>query len=61
MDNKVEKFVKSCNDCNVFVDKKTKEPIKPHRVSERCWETVTVDIFGPMPSSKHVVVVQDLA
>ena len=61
MDKKVEEFVKSCSDCNVFVDKKTKEPIKPHRVPERCWETVAVDLFGPMPSSKHVVVVQDLA
>ncbi|CAB3984514.1 Retrovirus-related Pol poly from transposon [Paramuricea clavata] len=61
MDKKVEEFVKSCSDCNVFVDKKTKEPIKPHRVPEKCWETVAVDLFGPMPSSKHVVVVQDLA
>ena len=24
------------------------------------WETVTVDLFGPMPSSRHVVVVQDI-
>jgi hypothetical protein len=61
MDKKVEEFVKSCSACNVFVDKKTKEPIKPHRVPEKCWETVAVDLFGPMPSSKHVVVVQDLA
>ncbi|CAB4037290.1 Retrovirus-related Pol poly from transposon [Paramuricea clavata] len=61
MDKKVEEFVKSCSNCNVFVDKKTKEPIKPHRVPEKCWETVVVDLFGPMPSSKHVVAVQDLA
>ena len=27
----------------------------------RCWEKVAVDLFGPMPSSKHIVVVQDLA
>ena len=61
MDKKVEEFVKSCSDCNVFVDKKTKEPIKPHQVPEKCWETVAADLYGPMPSSKHVVVVQDLA
>ena len=24
------------------------------------WEVVAVDLFGPMPSSNHVVVVQDL-
>ena len=26
----------------------------------KCWETVAVDLFGPMPSSRHVVIVQDL-
>ena len=28
---------------------------------KNCWETVAVDLFGPMPSLKHVVVAQDLA
>ncbi len=27
-------------------------------MSEKCWETVAADLYGPMPSSKHVVVVQ---
>ncbi|MEM7375842.1 MAG: DDE-type integrase/transposase/recombinase, partial [Bacteroidota bacterium] len=60
MYNKVKDFVNSCNDCALFVDKKTKEPITSHKVPENSWETVAVDLFGPMPSSKHVVVVQDL-
>ena len=57
--DKVKTFVRQCG-CSNFVDKKTKEPIKPHKVPQKCWETVSVDLFGPMPSSKHVVVVQDL-
>ena len=57
----VEKFVKECPDCSLFVAKKTKEPITHHRVPRRCWDTVAVDLFGPMPSSKHIVVVHDLA
>jgi hypothetical protein len=61
MSKKIEEFVKSCNHCSMFIDKKTKEPIKPHRVPDKCWDTVSVDLFGPMPTSKHVVVVQDLA
>lgn len=60
MNKKVEQFVNSCDGCAMFIDKKTKEPIKSHRVPEKCWDTVAVDLFGPMPSSKHVVVVQDL-
>ena len=46
---------------NVFRDKKTKEPIVPHKVPAECWENVAVDLFGLMPSSKHIVVVQDMA
>ncbi|CAB3982296.1 hypothetical protein LOTGIDRAFT_156980 [Paramuricea clavata] len=45
----------------MFSDKKTSEPIKAHEVPRKCWETVAVDLFGPMPPSKHIVVVQDLA
>ena len=57
---KVQEFVLSCSDCASFVEKKTKEPIQPHKVPETAWEAVSVDLFGPMPSSRHVVVVQDI-
>ena len=60
MDKKVKEFVQKCDNCNSFVNKKTMEPLKPHKVPEKCWEKVAVDLFGPMPSSRHVVVVQDL-
>ena len=60
MKQKVESFVKKCGDCGVYVDKKTSEPLKHHKVPENNWEVVAVDLFGPMPSSRHVVVVQDL-
>ena len=61
MDQEVEKLVGQCIDCGSNVDKKTKEPIKPHKVPLHNWEKVSVDLYGPMPSSKHIVVVQDLA
>ena len=49
-----------CIDCQTFSTKKISEPIQPHKVPSRCWEKVAVDLFSPMPSSHHVVVVQDL-
>ena len=61
MQKKVKDYIKKCLSCNSFTDKKISEPIKAHEVPSKCWETVAVDLFGPMPSSKHVVVVQDLA
>ena len=57
----VEKFVRECPSCSMFVKKTVKETITHHKVPEHCWETVAVDLYGPMPSSKHVVVVHDLA
>ena len=35
--------------------------MKHHQVPPKWWESVAVDLFDPMPSSKNVVVVQDLA
>jgi len=43
---------------SAFTDKKTNASVRPHQVPDK---QVSVDLFGPMPSSKHVVVVQDLA
>ena len=36
------------------------EPIQSHKVHSKCWEQVSVDLFGSMPSSHHIVVVQDM-
>ena len=61
MKGKVEVFVKSCMACMMFSNKKTTEPIHHHHVPDKCWDTVAVDLFGPMPDKNHVIVVQDLA
>lgn len=47
--------------CLAFSTKKTAEQIFPHAFPSKYWEDVTVDLFGPVFSSKHVVVFQDLS
>ena len=61
MKKKVEILVQNCVQCMMFSNKKTSEPIQSHKVPDKCWDTVAVDLFGPMPDKNHVVVVQDLA
>ena len=61
MNMKVDQFVKGCKDCQLFTDKRTTEPIRQHSVPSRSWKKVAVDLFWPLPSSNHAVVVQDLA
>lgn len=58
---KVKSFVQTCQQCSIFTDKKTQHTLQHHQVPSKCWEAVAVDLFEPMPSSKHIVVVQDLA
>ena len=60
MDEKVAKFVSQCKMCQMFTDKRVVEPIKAHKIPSKCWEKVSVDLYGPMPSKNHIVVVQDL-
>ena len=60
MQSKVIEFVNSCNDCRAFVDKKTREPIQQHKVPSKNWEIVAANLYGSMPSSNHVAVVQDV-
>ena len=45
----------------MFTQKTTRHPIEPNSIPEKCWEETSVDLFGPLPSSHHVLVVQDLA
>ena len=47
MFQKTQKFLQNCEPCLIFNKKKTKEPITPHYVPTKCWEKVSVDLFGP--------------
>ena len=46
---KVETFIQNCRDCQIFTNKKV------------FFHPMNIDLFGPMPSPKYLVVVQDLA
>ena len=61
MDSKISNLTTNCLPCNTHSSKKTSEPQHHHPVPEKCWDTVAVDLFGPVPSKNHVVVVQDLS
>ena len=45
----------------MFLNKIYEHPTKPNKVSERCWEETSVDLYGPLPSQNHTVVIQALS
>ena len=61
LDIKVTKYIRDCSYCQMFIQKTLRHPIKPNSVPEKCWEETSVDLFGPLPSSHHALVVQGLA
>ena len=44
----------------MFSNKVFRHPIEPNKVPGKCWEETSVDLFGPLPSQNHIVVIQDL-
>ena len=59
MDKHVEEYVAKCKECTIFTNKRTKDCIHPLTTDQEPWENVNIDLFGPMPDSKHVLVVTD--
>ena len=59
LNEEAERLVKNCNECLLFSPKYTKEPIASQKVPEKAWSKVSIDLFGPMPNKRHVLVVTD--
>ena len=60
MQKKASAFI-NCLDCAAFIKKKKTEPLLSHDAPKKIWKTVAIDLLGPMPTSNHVILVQDLS
>ena len=56
----VKEKVSTSDTCQRFTSKTTKEPVAAQKTSGVGWEEVSIDLFGPLPNKKHVLVVQDI-
>ena len=58
---RVEEFVKACQPCTLFTNKHSKDMLQPldNQGNNDNWKHVHVDLFGPMPDKKHVLVAID--
>lgn len=55
-----EEKIKTCKMCQQFTNTGSKQPQKLILPPKEAWQEVSIDLFGPMPDSKHVVVIQDV-
>ena len=59
MDTMIESKVQECSGCQLFTNKTTKAQTHAQRCPDKVWEEVNIDLFGPTPNRKHVLVTQD--
>ena len=59
LNQKAEDLINSFKECPLFTHKNTKEPLSGHNTPKEAWQDVSIDLIGPMPDQKHVLVVLD--
>ena len=59
LESAVREKIDECIPCQLFTEKTTKEPQGVLKVHERAWQQVSLDLYGPLPNNKHIIVVQD--
>ena len=47
--------------CQLITQKTIKHPTELNRVPGRYWDEKSIDLFCPIPSKNHIVIIQDLA
>jgi hypothetical protein len=58
---RIEEMVKSCKTCAMFTPKNKKNHLQPHKLNTfNAWEKISVDLFGPMPDQRYIIVAQDM-
>ena len=61
LNEKVTHFDRARPDCQAYTDKKTSEHLAASSVSDKTWSKIAVDLYGPLLSCDHIVVVQNMA
>lgn len=57
----VADYVGKCDKCSMFNPKNRASKLVPHNLREyHGWEKLCIDLFGPMPDGRSILVVQDM-
>ena len=56
LDNAVRMHVESCHHCQVHSTNPTKVPLSSAPAPKQPWESVSLDLFGPLPDHSHILV-----
>jgi hypothetical protein len=57
INEEIENFVKSCENCNMYSDEPIKVPLKSWEPAETAWQRVHIDFAGPFMGITYLVIV----
>lgn len=56
MDTMIEMYLQECPKCQQFVPDRANAPQQSAKPPPRGWHTVSIDLFGPIPDGRYIVV-----
>ena len=59
LDKMVERKVAGCLACQATTYTPSRDPLKPSPLPDRPWQKIDIDLWGPLPSGEHVIVMVD--
>ncbi|XP_011861624.1 PREDICTED: uncharacterized protein K02A2.6-like, partial [Vollenhovia emeryi] len=59
IDRDAERTVKACKGCQLVQDTVSRPPVKRNELPTGPWESIALDLMGPMPTGENILVVTD--
>lgn len=59
IDKQVERFVKECRSCLLVSLPDKPPPMTRHKIPDRPWQCIAIDLMGPLPNGEQLLVIID--
>ena len=56
MDNTIQHQIGNCHECQIRTASPFKAPLTPTPIPEKPWQAISIDLFGPLPDQRHILV-----
>ena len=56
MDSTIQRQMEKCHECQVRTASPFKAPLTPTPIPEKPWQAISIDLFGPLPDRRHILV-----
>ena len=57
MDNAIKLPLENCHECQITTGTPIKAPLTSTSIPEKPWQNISIDLFGPLPDQRHILVV----